>query len=766
MNNLDIQPIQEFIEPFKRKSRVHYGFQGYFTTQPFNVVSAYINNFSRKGELIFDPFVGSGVTAVESLRNYRKVSVIDLNPFAIFLTKTKCSYINIPEFNSMFENIVRTIEDECKAINNLSTKELEKLEIPYWYPKNIKLPSDADVDFLHDIFSKKQLYHLSLIYSEIDKLTKSDEKDLMLMLFCATLSRANLAYDLPDDGRSQNAGQFTIFSTGRYRIPKNRAELIPLEVFKRRYKNMIKAKEETNKIFKNFVNNKNFQARVGSATDLKSYIKDSTVDYIYTDPPYGGHIAYLDLSIVYNEWLKLKVTKKMKQLEVIEGGEINHSMDEYKNLLKESLSEMSRVLKPNRWLSLVFHHREPSLWTNIVETAKSVGLEYRNSVVQHTKLPSWHKIDVPQTVLSSQMIINFIRKKHAYFAITDEKITLNQLILNVAEREIIKRHSATLEEIINSLVPELFEHNYIYEEAQTTTDKIYNFLCQEFDYNLATKTFSIKQDKHKKLGSYIPLRDRVKYYIISYMKLKRKATLEEILPAILPKLINGETPSGEQILDELKKIASFDGKHWVFYSGDMQTSFDFDKVKETPIPYKKGEIQIPNISEHDKIIYILSLLAIKYGLVSKVGQKEQQEPFLKAISAIPNFNSDKLSKKHISNIDNIDCMWFSPKSSSPLFAFEVEHTTQITTAFERFISLLKYDDDIGNQRRLVLVISHKNKNKFNTLIKESSYIGAPHYLNNKIRFIFEEKLLEYFESLMNENNFMKFEGLLSNPELG
>jgi len=763
-----ITPIQELIEPFKRKSKVHYGFHGYFTTQPYNVVAEYIKHFSSPNELVFDPFVGSGVTAVESLRNDRKSFVIDLNPFAIFLTKAKCSYVHIPTFHKYYEKILHKVEKKCIEIENLSNKEAAKLDIPYWYPKNIKLPSNAtaNYDYLHKIFTQKQLYQLALIKSEIEKFPSSNEKDLLLLLFCATLSRANLAYDLPDDGRSINSGQFTIFSTGRYRVPKKTIEIPVLDVFKRRIKNIIKAKEETNPIFKNYVNNKTFRAKIASATNIKKIIKESSVDYIYTDPPYGGHIAYLDLSIVYNAWLGFEVTEQMKRNEIIEGGEIKHSLDDYKELLRESFSEMSRVLKPQRWLSLVFHHREPSLWTNIVETAKSVGLEYKNSVVQHTKLPSWHKIDVPQTVVSSQMIVNFLRKENASFSISEKTISLNQLMFNVAEREIVKRHGATLEEIINSLVPELFEHNYIHEEAQTSTDKIFKLLCEEFGYNEDTKSFSIKLDKHKKLGNYIPLQDRVKYYIISFMKLKEKATLEEIIPAILPKLINGETPSGEQILEELKKIAQFDGRNWVFVSGTFQTSLDFDSAKAPVIQYRKGEIQLPEISPHDKIIYMLSLLAHKYNLVAKVGQKEQSEPFLKAISQVENLDIKNLTKKHVTNINNIDCMWFTQNSKKPIFAFEVEHSTQITSAFERFLSLLKFNDDVGNQKRLVLVISQKNKNKFNTIIKESSYIGAPHYLNNMIRFIYEEKLTDYFEELMNEGNFIKFEGLLSTPELG
>lgn len=766
-NNLsEIIPIHEFIEPFKRTSKVHYGFHAYFTTQPHNVVSKYISHFSRKGDLVCDPFIGSGVTAVESLRSERKSFALDLNPFAVFLTKTKCSYVDIPMFVKIFESVLTKVEKKCLEVENLSKGELEKLKIPYWYPKNVKLPSNADVNYLHEIFTKKQLFQHSLIKHEIERFPDSNEKDLLLILFCGTLSRANIAYSLPDDGRSIYSGDFTIFHTGRYRIPKKIVEIPVLEVFKRRFSDLVKAKKETNDQFKDFVNDKTFKAVVGTATNIRNYLNDNSVDYIYTDPPYGGHITYLDLSTIYNSWLKFDVTDDMRKNEVIEGGEIKHTMENYKELLRDSFSEMSRILKPQRWLSLVFHHREPSLWTNIVETAKSVGLEYKNSVVQHTKLPSWHKIDVPQTVLSSQMIINFIRKENALFAVNSNKLSLNQLILNVAEREIVKRHGATLEDIINALVPELFEHNYIHEEAQTTTDKIYKFLCDEFDYSLITKSFNLKEQKHKKLGNYIPFQDRVKYYVISYMKLKQKATLEEIIPAILPKLVNGETPSGEQILDELKKVAHYDGQYWVFVTGSYQTSMNFETVKDKIPVYKKGEIIIPDISEHDKIIYMLSLLAHKYNLGTKVGQKEQAEPFLKAVSQIENLKIEKLPKKHISNINNLDCMWFTSNNLKPIFAFEVEHSTQITTAFERFLSLLKYDDDVGNQKRLVLVISQKNKNKFNTLIKESSYIGAPHYINNKVRFIYEEKLIEYFEELMSENSFMKFEGLLSTPELG
>ncbi len=754
-----IEPISEFIEPFKRKSKIHYGFQGYFTTQPFNVVSAYVNHFSRINDLVVDPFCGSGVTAVESLKLGRKSFVSDLNPFAIFIARAKCINVDIVKLYAMFEKIIKTVEKECLEVENSTEDQLAILTIPYWYPRGILLPTTADVTYLEDIFTKKQLYQLSLIKSKIDILKDSPEKDIINIIFCGAL-KANKCYDLPDDGRGINGGQFTIFSTGRYRIPKTPVDISAFEVFCSRGIRIIDAKKETNKYISSD-SLKFFDAEVCSATNLKKHLKENSVDYIYTDPPYGGHITYLDLSTVYNAWLKFTVDDESRKQEAIEGGEQKQTREVYFNLLKESFVEMARILKPNRWCSLVFHHKEPSLWTNIVETAKEVGFEFRNTVVQHTKLPSWHKIDVPQSVMSAQMIINFIRKDSPSALQINKDLTLDQLILDVAQREIIKRHGATLEDIVNALVPELFIHSVVHNNSQTKTDYIKKVLSNEFDYNSSNYIYQIDHEKNKTIGSYIPMQDKIKMYLSSYMKNNKQAKLDDIISDILPKLINGRTPDKQEILEELEKIATYNGAFWVFKDGTFQTSLRFDVDIVNPAIQK----EIPETSVHNQMIYRLVQLANRYDLLPKIGGQEQKDEILRPFNRSKNL-SYALGTKQVSQINQIDCIWVEEKTNSPIFAFEVEHSTDIDTAFERFISLLKADSDIGQQRRLVLVISKKNRRKFNIRIKQSSYIGSPHFLNNKIRYIFEETLSESFNELMKENSFAKFEGLLSTPELG
>src|SRR5690606_29024671 len=103
---------------------------------------------------------------------------------------------------------------------------------------------------------------------------------------------------------------------------------------------------------------------------------------IYTDPPYGSKIQYLDLSIMWNSWLDLEVTEQDYELEAIEGGEHNKTREDYSELLTESINEMFRVLKFNRWMSFVFAHKDPAYWHLIVEAAEKAGFEFAGATKQ------------------------------------------------------------------------------------------------------------------------------------------------------------------------------------------------------------------------------------------------------------------------------------------------------------------------------------------------------------------------------------------------
>ena len=75
--------------PFKGKTHPpRYGFHKYWARKPANVISRHIMHYTKAGEVVLDPFCGSGVSVIESLIADRRAIGIDVNPLAIHLVRT------------------------------------------------------------------------------------------------------------------------------------------------------------------------------------------------------------------------------------------------------------------------------------------------------------------------------------------------------------------------------------------------------------------------------------------------------------------------------------------------------------------------------------------------------------------------------------------------------------------------------------------------------------------------------------------------------
>jgi adenine-specific DNA methylase len=119
---------------------------------------------------------------------------------------------------------------------------------------------------------------------------------------------------------------------------------------------------------------------LGSATNLAA-IKDSSVDYVFTDPPFGSNIFYADCNLVWEAWLgKLTDFEKEavvnRSLSIAAGGK---SLEVYAGLMATAMQEMARVLKPGGWATVVFHNTDAKIWDAIRNSAVEAGFDFHEA---------------------------------------------------------------------------------------------------------------------------------------------------------------------------------------------------------------------------------------------------------------------------------------------------------------------------------------------------------------------------------------------------
>ena len=113
-----------------------------------------------------------------------------------------------------------------------------------------------------------------------------------------------------------------------------------------------------------FTNEPHVEYEIGSATALN--VPDSSIDYVFTDPPFGSNIFYSDMTLFQEAWLGQTTDHSSEAVvDRSKNGTAVRSAERYECLLSQALRECYRVLKPERWLSLVFSNSNGKMWALI-----------------------------------------------------------------------------------------------------------------------------------------------------------------------------------------------------------------------------------------------------------------------------------------------------------------------------------------------------------------------------------------------------------------
>ena len=472
--------VRAFNQPITTtKATAIYNMHTYWSKKPHDAIRQYIRHYTNAGDVILDPFCGSGGTALAALIEDRKAIAVDRSPAATFITKNQCYAIGptalegafaklnaaltkdidwlygtkcdrcrgrailgntvhsqvfqcprcltkVPLFDCVevdtetangkpkkanacptcfakgHTEIIRSQSEKfgympvlvsylcqngCKPARSerrhndsdaqkrryfkecdlKRTQEIEARDIPYWFPQGFDMSGfsryQRDALFYYgvrevaDLFTKRNRWALAAIRDKCMKVEDASLREYLLF----TLQSVLLTGSILQQYREAGGG----FAKGTYYVPQVSLEREVLSCLLRKEEHILKGVRELEGI-----PCCDLLVSTQSSCDL-SAIPSSTLDYIFTDPPYAEKVQYGELNYVWEAWLDFDTSWHSE--EIIVNDVRGKSEGDWAAMMTKAMAECYRVLKPGRWLSLCYHDTSEGTWELIQDIMAEVG---------------------------------------------------------------------------------------------------------------------------------------------------------------------------------------------------------------------------------------------------------------------------------------------------------------------------------------------------------------------------------------------------------
>jgi len=319
---------------------------------------------TEPGEVVLDPYCGSGTTLLECLLSNRRSIGVDLNPLAVLISHVKTTPIEektIQDFVVQTEDYLASVFDHTGSLFGSSQN------TPYDARGEAKKDWRYTDPWFNKWFQKETLCELICIHQKLIHETNVHCRNIGLLAFSDILRKcSNAHHSYPN----------VMFDKTSKQVPAAVPE------FLRRLKEVSSAVVELWSVLKGPV----LLPRVilGDARALP--IPDSSIDSIVTHPPYIGSIPYAEYGLLSLVWLGHDPRKLDFQLT---GGrrQSPRVVERFKEGFADMLCEAGRVLKPGKIMALLVGN--PLVKGNrvdLAEMAKSLAPRAGfHCVVAHTR---------------------------------------------------------------------------------------------------------------------------------------------------------------------------------------------------------------------------------------------------------------------------------------------------------------------------------------------------------------------------------------------
>jgi hypothetical protein len=260
------------------------------------------------------------------------------------------------------DRLEKTPDDFDRALLQV----IEGLKNAAWFPSK-RMPEgdecrrndDSGITHMHHFYARRNLRTLSALWEQS---VRPQHRWLVTGILQRASKQHQIAISRIGGPKAGEGGATAGHRRGTLYIPSNQVEFNPCDLFKERMAIAVKAFASLRFVKRSAL------IYCGSASH--STLPDNSVDYVFTDPPFGGNIMYSELNTVWEAWLGVQTNN---EAEAVTSSTQEKDIASYTRIMLRCFQEYYRVLKPNRWVTVEFHNSSNAVWTAIQEALQQAG---------------------------------------------------------------------------------------------------------------------------------------------------------------------------------------------------------------------------------------------------------------------------------------------------------------------------------------------------------------------------------------------------------
>lgn len=280
---------------------------------------------------------------------------------------------------------------------------LEKLDYtsPYWFPSDPLIRGERyllkdtlasyGITHVHHFYLPRQLKTFSCLWT----LALSENRYPIRRALIFFVTSNALGFTVLNRFGPTHYSQVNKYFSGTLYVPSTIAETSHQYAYRNKRKRLVKAFAE----LQHFAKNNTFIS-TQSSENLRQ-LPNASIDYVFVDPPFGRNLQYSELNQIWEAWLRVKTNR---DAEAVVDSTRNRGILEYASLMKKIFQEFARVLKPDHWITIVFHNSANAVWMAIQEALLVAGLVVADVRTLDKKRQTYKQIR--QGVVKQDLIIS------------------------------------------------------------------------------------------------------------------------------------------------------------------------------------------------------------------------------------------------------------------------------------------------------------------------------------------------------------------------